>query len=71
MARVTKGMIEAAHRELNCICDLASEAHAIDNSGLVVLHATSANNYLDVLKRASGLVGLWCGLLERRERAER
>lgn len=55
MPRVTKGMIEAANRELDCICDLASEAHAIDNSGYVVLryHAPSASNYLDVLRRAN------------------
>lgn len=55
MPRITKGMIQAANRELDCICDLAIEAHQIDHSGLVVLrfHADSASRYIDVLKRAS------------------
>lgn len=54
MPRITKGMIQVSISELKCICDLANEAHAIDGSGLSVLrfHARSANNYLDVLKRA-------------------
>jgi hypothetical protein len=55
MPRITKGMIEAANRELDGICDLASEAHRLDNSGYTVLryHAHSANNYLDVLRKAA------------------
>lgn len=54
MPRISKGMIQAANRELDCICDLANEAHQIDGSGHHVLryHAESASRYIDVLNRA-------------------
>ncbi len=55
MPRITKGMIQAAISEINCICDLANEAHQIDRSGLTVLrfHADSASRYIEVLRHAN------------------
>lgn len=58
MARITKGMITAAHRELETIRELASDSFDGPHS-CYQYHAHSASNYIAVLVKAGQPLPAW------------
>ena len=58
MARITKGMISAAERELECIRELATESGNWDVAS-ASWHARSATNYMAVLVAAGRPLPAW------------
>lgn len=60
MPRITKGMIEAAKAELECIHELACDPDAFNGKHATYMHhARSANNYLAVLVKAHVALPSW------------
>lgn len=57
MPRITKGMIEAAARELDCIHELAADPQALP--GTYAYHAPSANRYLETMHKGGREMPLW------------
>jgi hypothetical protein len=57
--RITKGMVQAALAELNCIHELATDPQTMH--GTYQYHSPSANRHVETLTKAKAALPAWIG----------